>query len=132
MNSEQWQQVRTLFERAVALPREERIAFIDREIAAQGIDAAMRAQVLALLASDETDPAAARPMIDMALDLVKELQSDSDGTATELPPGTRFGHWELQRELGRGGMGAVYLVARVENDFKQNGALKLIRPGLTA
>lgn len=43
--------------------------------------------------------------------------------------GLRIGPWRLERELGRGGMGSVWLAERVEGDFAQQVAIKLIRPG---
>ncbi|MDZ4812109.1 MAG: serine/threonine-protein kinase [Pseudomonadota bacterium] len=130
MNGERWKQLRALFEHVVVLPHSERSAFIDRECEAQGIDAALRAELMALLAADTASSVGAEPLAELAPDLLKELQAYSAETEHQLPPGSRFGPWELRRELGRGGMGAVYLVARVDGDFGQNGALKLIRPGL--
>jgi serine/threonine-protein kinase len=50
--------------------------------------------------------------------------------AEELPPSParQVGAWRLLRELGSGGMGTVYLAERASDDFRQQGALKLIRP----
>ncbi|MEJ1095758.1 MULTISPECIES: tetratricopeptide repeat protein [unclassified Pseudoxanthomonas] len=50
--------------------------------------------------------------------------------AEELPSSSarQVGAWRLLRELGSGGMGTVYLAERASDDFKQRGALKLIRP----
>jgi serine/threonine-protein kinase len=46
--------------------------------------------------------------------------------------GDRIGAWTLVREIGRGGMGSVWLAERVDGDFAQRAALKLIRPDLAA
>ena len=46
--------------------------------------------------------------------------------------GDRIGAWTLEREIGRGGMGSVWLAARSDGDFLQRAALKLIRPDLAA
>lgn len=45
------------------------------------------------------------------------------------PPeaGRRVGAWELVEEIGRGGMGVVYLAERREADFEQRAALKVMR-----
>ncbi|HST45954.1 MAG TPA: serine/threonine-protein kinase, partial [Luteimonas sp.] len=51
-------------------------------------------------------------------------------TAGVLDTGRVVGGWRVLRELGRGGMGAVYLAARVDAGFEQRGALKLIRAGV--
>ncbi|RMG56917.1 MAG: serine/threonine protein kinase, partial [Bacteroidetes bacterium] len=46
------------------------------------------------------------------------------------PEGEVIGPYQLVRHLGRGGMGSVYLGERVEGDFAQQVAIKLLRPGL--
>lgn len=47
-----------------------------------------------------------------------------------LAPGARVGPWRVERELGRGGMGAVYLAERADGGFEQRAALKLLHPGV--
>lgn len=44
----------------------------------------------------------------------------------ELKPGDKLGAWTLQKELGHGGMGAVYLARRSDGHFEQTAAIKLI------
>ncbi len=44
--------------------------------------------------------------------------------------GRRVGVYELQREIGRGGMGAVYLGKRADGEFRQTVAIKLIKRGM--
>lgn len=44
--------------------------------------------------------------------------------------GQRVGVFELKRELGRGGMGAVYLAERADGEFDQTVAVKLIKRGM--
>lgn len=53
-------------------------------------------------------------------------------TKAEAPDpeiGRRIGPYEIRKRIGQGGMGNVYLAARVD-DFKQTVAIKLIRRGL--
>lgn len=44
--------------------------------------------------------------------------------------GRRLGPWRLVRELGRGGMGVVYLAERDDHEFQQRVAIKRLHPGL--
>ena len=46
--------------------------------------------------------------------------------------GQRFGAYQVIRELGRGGMGAVYLAARADDHFKKRVAVKLLRADIDA
>jgi Tol biopolymer transport system component/tRNA A-37 threonylcarbamoyl transferase component Bud32 len=43
--------------------------------------------------------------------------------------GSRCGPFRLVREIGRGGMGVVYLAERVDGEVKQRAAVKLMQPG---
>ncbi len=43
------------------------------------------------------------------------------------PSGQRFGAYQILREIGRGGMGRVYLAARADDQFKKRVALKILR-----
>ena len=55
--------------------------------------------------------------------LFADLLRSSD---VEVAPGTRFGVFRVLRELGRGGMGAVYLAERDDGQFSQQVALKVV------
>jgi non-specific serine/threonine protein kinase/serine/threonine-protein kinase len=52
--------------------------------------------------------------------------------SAELPAGARLGAWQVQRLIGRGGAGEVYLAARADGGFQQRAALKLLRAGAGA
>jgi serine/threonine-protein kinase len=123
MDAGQWSRVRAMFEAALERPPGERSAFV----AATCADHALRAEVLALLAADAGTIDGATEVAQAAPDLLAGLGSaaDSDERATFV--GARVGPWKLERELGRGGMGAVYLAERVDGDFRQLAAIKLVR-----
>lgn len=46
--------------------------------------------------------------------------------------GQRFGAYQVIREIGRGGMGAVYLAGRADDQFKKRVALKILRADINA
>lgn len=69
--------------------------------------------------------------------LLRQRLSELNLAASEPPEveaGDVLGVWRLQAEIGRGGMGRVYLVERVDGHFQQQGALKLLqgRPSAAA
>ncbi|MCC6929452.1 MAG: serine/threonine protein kinase [Gemmatimonadaceae bacterium] len=53
----------------------------------------------------------------------------SDSPPPETRTGESIGSWRLGRELGRGGMGTVWLAERESGGFQQQAALKLVRGG---
>ena len=56
--------------------------------------------------------------------LLLDAERDSSRPATALVA------YKILREIGRGGMGAVYLAERDDEHYRQQVAIKLIKPGL--
>ena len=54
------------------------------------------------------------------------FEPDTAGPKT----GNRIGPYKIVREIGRGGMGAVYLAERDDEHYRQQVAIKLMKPGL--
>lgn len=69
------------------------------------------------LAGLETSPARDPDFNDELSELVDE---------STFEPGTRIGAFRIERCIGSGGMGAVYLAARAEGGFEQQVALKVV------
>lgn len=113
--------VTRLFFRALGMPEGERREFLDAELAEE---AELRREVESLLAADAAaGDFLALPAADAALEILQREES----TGLE---GTRVDRYELVRELGRGGMGVVYLARRADDEYQQEVALKLIKRGM--
>jgi len=112
-----------LFDEALEQPAATRAAWLAQ---ACGDDAELRRDVEAMLAAD------AAGADDPLTPKLAGLHTDTaDAPAEdELPPDARIGPWRVRGVLGRGGMGAVYRVARADGDYEHDAALKRIRIGL--
>jgi tetratricopeptide (TPR) repeat protein/predicted Ser/Thr protein kinase len=112
-----WDRVEGLFFSAVDLPHSEQEQFLDH--ACFG-DTELRAEVESLLQSDRKNGAS----ISAAVETEAALLIDSPF------PGERLGAYRVLREIGRGGMGAVYLAARDDDQYRKNVAIKVVKRGM--
>ncbi len=120
MNAERWAQINALFDAVVELDLDQRDAFLQKE--AHG-DSELISQVRQLLAS-ESD-ASAKFLDHNPLNVNQHVPANK----TSDMIGIRLGVYEISKRLGSGGMGNVYLAARIE-DFKQRVAIKILKRGL--
>jgi len=119
--SERWARVKELFEAAADLSPNARGALLKRECDG---DDALRREVESLLDSDaQTDAFIELPVLEMPRDLFPEPTEESLA-------GRQFGAYQVIREIGRGGLGAVYLAARSDDEYRKQVAIKLVRRGL--
>lgn len=134
MSPDLWREIEEVFEAAVELPPADRAAFLDK---LYGADSEVKAEVLKLLASDDS----AADFIESPIwtdskflntSAKRELSSSIDQKNGDRDNflGKRVGVYELTREIGRGGMGAVYLAERADGEFQQRVAIKLIKRGM--
>ena len=113
--------VEELFEASSQLPQEERAEFLD---AACGEDTDVRIAVEQLLTASNNAEYYFSDLSDRL-----GLQSVFDGEL-ELPRTEFIGAYRLVRLIGRGGMGAVYLAERADEQFEKQVALKLLPIGI--
>ena len=115
-----WARVQDLFAAALPCLPNDREALLGP---ACGEDVALRAEVEALLAADAQ---AGGFLAGTGRPLWRRGAPES-----EEPP-ERIGPYRIERELGRGGMGTVYLAARADGEFRQRVAVKSGKPIPTA
>lgn len=136
MFPERWQQIEEIFQAAIDLPENERESFISEKC---GSDESLRAEVQKLVASADS----AADFIESPVwtdsnflntSAKKEFSHSLDNGLDQFDRdsflGKRIGPFKLVREIGRGGMGAVYLGERVDGEFDQRVAVKLIKRGM--
>jgi serine/threonine protein kinase/Tol biopolymer transport system component/Flp pilus assembly protein TadD len=121
MNPERWKKVEELFESALQRAPAERRAYLDQ--ACEG-DEGLRTQVETLIESYERAGSfiEAPALVDSAPTLVDDVPAGMIGR--------RLGSYKLVREIGRGGMGSVYLAVRADDEFQKRVAIKLIKRGM--
>ena len=112
MDAERWQRLSPLLDALLDLPPGERLDELER-VRAQ--DPALAADLQALLVAEDTDP--------------DFLHDPLPGTRPPSREGTRLGPYQLERLLGEGGMGQVWLAERADGLYRRQLALKLLRPG---
>jgi eukaryotic-like serine/threonine-protein kinase len=120
MTPQRWTYVEKIFHEALEQPPECRKEWVETACAG---DAELRAEVLSLLGSDAV---AGEGFIEKNLRpaVASLLESEVE------PAPTRAGPYRLVGELGRGGMGTVYLAERDDGEYQAKVAVKLIRRGM--
>lgn len=119
MKHERWLHIQELFSDAIDLNEQERAAFLSR---ACGEDATLRREVESLISSSEK----AGEFIEAAIVSAMETVTEDLQPAT----GNRIGPYRIERELGRGGMGNVFLAVRDDDEYRKQVAIKVVRDGL--
>ncbi len=107
-----------LFAEALDLPPRDREQFLLR---ACGEDDGLRRDIEELLAASELDDTFLEPGGAAHRGLLSTLIAP-----VESPVGQTLGRYRVIEEIGRGGMGVVYLAQRADGQFEQRVALKLL------
>ncbi len=113
MDAAEWEKLKESFNQAIDLPAEERASFLE------SCDEDLRVQINKLVAAHEH-----------AGGFIAEPAMVEIGLADDANIGRRIDDYELLEEIGRGGMGAVYLAKHSGESFTQTVAVKLIKRGM--
>jgi serine/threonine-protein kinase len=123
---DRFRRIDALFDAALELAPDDRAAFLDGVCAG---DVALRTEVESLLDSVGTSESLiGEHVADFAAPLIAGMPSAVDDPALE--PGTLLGPWRIVREVGRGGMGSVYLAERADDAFELQVAVKVVKRGM--
>ena len=107
-------EIESIFEAALEVPAVDRPRWLAERC---GMDQQLRAEVDALIAAHER----AEGLLEANIGAVAE------GVLRDVHRGRRIGAYRVLRELGRGGMGVVYLAERDDGQYQQRVAVKLLR-----
>jgi serine/threonine protein kinase len=120
MNPERWQLLRKLFEAALDKDESGRAAFLDEACRS---DPSLRREVEALLDSHGRDSFLEKP----AYEAVPEL---FESESADLLIGKQLGPYKITKNIGRGGMGIVYLA--MDTRLDRPVAIKMLAPQYTS
>src|SRR5687767_1344052 len=124
MTPERWRQVEEIFQTALDLHPEERARYVSQVCAT---DNDLKRNVEVLLSQHDS----AGDLLDQSI-YGQTDQSVLESFIDEKDPmlGRRLGAYRIEREIGRGGMGAVYEAVRADNEFNKRAAIKLVKRGM--
>ncbi|MEK6700844.1 MAG: serine/threonine-protein kinase [Planctomycetota bacterium] len=116
MDSAKHELVKRLLEEALAIKPADRSQWLYQQMHAPDVRAEVERLLAAAVAGQETAPIAPK-------------HADASANSRDPKPPERIGPYRIQHELGRGGMGVVYLATKEEGGVSRRVALKIVKLG---
>src|SRR5215471_16352192 len=147
MDPEKWERAKELFQAALDLDPSQRTSFLAESCA----DSELRQEVEKLLisyqeAGDFLDDPVLESSIARSRNFAPKIQTEEASslptksvglltTATDVGAedpmiGRHLGAYKIVRRIGQGGMAAVFLAVRADDEYQKEVAIKLVQPGL--
>lgn len=114
MRPEHWQEIENKFHEALSVPTEDRKQWLGTHC---GNDSALYSAIQQLLDADKEN-ASDDPFQGAVTEVVNNLD--------HLEAPTRLGSYRIEKEIGKGGMGSVYLAVRDDDQYCKKVAIKLL------
>ena len=121
MDPQHWERINDLFHEALEREAPERTVFL---AAACGGDLLLQAEVERLVRAHQ------RAVTFMGSSVFDDRESLLAVFDEPSAAGRQIGPYKVIRELGRGGMGAVYLAERADHQYEKRVAVKLVKRGM--
>lgn len=126
MSPEYWQQIEELFQHALDLPPSERAKYLAEKCLG---DPELRSEVEKLLTQFE-DASSFIETPAYEKNQAGVLSSLMHMDEVDAMLGSLVGSYKIEREIGRGGMGAVYEAIRADGEFRRTVAIKVVKRGM--
>ena len=120
---ERWERLKSILGEALDQPSHDTRTALLKERCAE--DAALLREAESLLAEAELLDAQPTDWVENCAEQATRAFWDDELSRV----GQRLGAYAIVRELGRGGMGTVYLAARADGQFKKEVAIKVLKRG---
>ena len=136
MNKTEWQRRSVLFSEATELPIAARAAWLAALETSEPADGSSLAKSLTkMLAQFDLEQTNSQKQLAPVLMGVgtAEFEATLDAATADdlqLQAGDAIGAWRIEKKIGEGGMGAVWLAARRDGHFEGHAAIKFLRTGL--
>ncbi len=129
MDRERWRRIDEILDAALDHASQERARFLDDACAGEP---ELRAEVESLIAADRDSGGILDAPVPVSPGALEPGLTEQDGAGGDPILGESIGPYRLERELGRGGMGIVYLARRCDDAYRRQVAIKILNPTLAS